>query len=179
MRVGAHGGRSGSGARGRLAKAVAGAVAALAAVLALPAGAGAAPATGPAPAVQTPGTDVSSGTVDWAAAWNNGARFAYVKATESTSYTNPDFPTLSTGAARAGLLHGAYHFAAPGSSSGRAQADFFVAHGGGWSPDGVTLPPVLDVEASSFGSPCYGLSQAAMAAWIHSFTDEVHARTTR
>jgi GH25 family lysozyme M1 (1,4-beta-N-acetylmuramidase) len=39
------------------------------------------------------GMDVSShqGNVNWQGAWNNGARFAYVKATEGTSYTNPYF----------------------------------------------------------------------------------------
>ena len=37
------------------------------------------------------GMDVSGyqGNVNWTAAWNNGARFAYVKATEGTSYTQP------------------------------------------------------------------------------------------
>jgi hypothetical protein len=28
-------------------------------------------------------------SVDWAAAWNAGARFAYTKASEGTGYTNP------------------------------------------------------------------------------------------
>ncbi|WP_243639743.1 GH25 family lysozyme [Micromonospora sp. MW-13] len=28
---------------------------------------------------------------DWSTAWANGARFAYVKATEGTGYTNPYF----------------------------------------------------------------------------------------
>ena len=43
--------------------------------------------------VQTPGMDVSShqGAVNWSTAWANGARFAYVKATEGTTYQNPDF----------------------------------------------------------------------------------------
>jgi len=36
-----------------------------------------------------------------------------------------------------GLTRGAYHFARPGSSSGAAQADYFLAHGGRWSGDGV------------------------------------------
>jgi hypothetical protein len=42
---------------------------------------------------QTPGMDVSShqGAVNWSTAWANGAKFAYVKATEGTTYQNPDF----------------------------------------------------------------------------------------
>src|SRR5690242_1256005 len=39
------------------------------------------------------GMGVSShqGNVNWSEAWRNGARFAYVKATEGTGYTNPYF----------------------------------------------------------------------------------------
>jgi len=93
---------------------------------------------GPAPK----GVDVSSyqGDVDWPAAYGRGARFAYVKATESTRYTNPSFRQQYDGSRRAGLVRGAYHFALPDRSSGATQAAYFVAHGGGWSPDGVTLP---------------------------------------
>jgi hypothetical protein len=42
---------------------------------------------------QTPGLDVSSwqGNVNWSNVAANGAKFAYVKATESTNYTNPYF----------------------------------------------------------------------------------------
>jgi len=45
-----------------------------------------------------PGMDVSGyqGNVNWTAAWNNGARFAYVKATEGTGYTNPTSPSSTT-----------------------------------------------------------------------------------
>jgi GH25 family lysozyme M1 (1,4-beta-N-acetylmuramidase) len=44
------------------------------------------------------GMDVSShqGNVNWQGAWNNGARFAYVKATEGTGYTNPYFASSTT-----------------------------------------------------------------------------------
>jgi hypothetical protein len=42
---------------------------------------------------QTPGMDVSGhqGNVNWTAAHNNGDRFVYIKATESTTYKNPYF----------------------------------------------------------------------------------------
>jgi len=47
-------------------------------------------ATSASAAGSVPGMDVSShqGNVNWSAAWNNGARFAYVKATEGVAYTN-------------------------------------------------------------------------------------------
>ncbi|HWE88831.1 MAG TPA: lysozyme [Pseudonocardiaceae bacterium] len=127
------------------------------------------------------GLDVSGHQrrIDWARAAAGGARFAYVKATEGTGATNPRFAQQYDGARRAGLIRGAYHFALPNRSAGRAQADFFVAHGGGWSRDGHTLPPMLDMEYNPYGPACYGLGPAAMADWARSFATEVHARTGR
>jgi len=127
------------------------------------------------------GVDVSSyqGDVDWPAAYGRGARFAYVKATESTRYTNPSFRQQYDGSRRAGLVRGAYHFALPDRSSGATQAAYFVAHGGGWSPDGVTLPPMLDIEYNPYGRTCYGLSATQMSRWVADFSAAVHTRTGR
>lgn len=138
------------------------------------------PVTPPASATQTPGFDVShyQGTVNWTAAYNNGARFAYMKATEGTDFIDPDFNANYPDSYYAGFIRGAYHFATPNTSMGAAQADYFVAHGGSWSKDGKTLPPMLDIEYGST-SECYGLSQSAMVSWITSFVDEVHTKTTR
>ncbi|BBA96296.1 putative lysozyme [Actinacidiphila reveromycinica] len=140
----------------------------------------AAPAVTPAVA-GLPGLDVSGyqPSVNWAAVRSAGATFAYVKATEGTTYTSSYFSSQYTGAYNAGLVHGAYHFAIPNNSTGAAQADYFVSHGGGWSADGRTLPPALDIEYNPYGATCYGLSQSAMVSWIRSFSDEVHARTGR
>ncbi|GAA4526031.1 hypothetical protein GCM10023192_07400 [Amycolatopsis samaneae] len=127
------------------------------------------------------GMDVSShqGNVDWGAAWRNGARFAYVKATENTNYTNPFFAQQYNGSYDVGMIRGAYHFAVPNATSAVAQADYFVAHGGGWSPDGRTMPPMLDIEYNPYGPTCYGLSQPAMVSWIKAFSDRIHEKTTR
>jgi len=135
----------------------------------------------PLPATVVRGMDVSShqGNVNWPAAATAGARFAYVKATESTTYTNPYFPQQYNGSYNAGLVRGAYHFALPDRSSGTAQADYFVSHGGGWTRDGRTLPPALDIEYNPYGPTCYGLSPASMVSWIRAFSTEVHARTGR
>ncbi len=131
--------------------------------------------TGPA------GLDVSGyqGNVDWTSVKNKGAAFAYVKATEGTTYTSPSFSQQYNGAYGVGLIRGAYHFALPGNSSGAAQADFFVSHGGGWSGDGKTLPPALDIEYNPYGATCYGLSQSAMVTWIRDFSNEVRAKVGR
>src|SRR5689334_16167508 len=127
------------------------------------------------------GMDVSGyqGNVDWQTAWNNGARWAYVKATEGTGYTNPYFAQQYNGSYNIGMIRGSYHFALPDRSSGAYQADYFVNHGGGWSADGKTLPGALDIEYNPYGSTCYGLSQSSMRSWISSFINEYHARTSR
>jgi GH25 family lysozyme M1 (1,4-beta-N-acetylmuramidase) len=135
-----------------------------------------------APGVQ--GLDVSShqATVNWPAQYSMGARFAYVKATEGTTYTNDAFGAQYGGALAAGLIRGAYHFALPGVSTASAQADFFVNNGGGWSGDGKTMPPLLDIEYNpytSLGNTCYNMSQTAMVDWIAAFSSRVLARTGR
>lgn len=128
----------------------------------------------------TPGLDVSAyqGSVNWGGVAANGGRFAYVKATEGTYYTNPDFTQQYEGSYNAGLIRGSYHFATPNTTSGATQADYFVAHGGGWSKDGKTLPGLLDIEYNPYGAECYGLSASSMVSWILSFSNEYHAKTT-
>ncbi|KAF9547546.1 glycoside hydrolase family 25 protein [Agrocybe pediades] len=122
------------------------------------------------------GIDVSGyqPNVNWKTVKANGVTFAYIKATEGTTYTNPSFSSQYTGATNEGIIRGGYHFARPGASSGAAQANFFLAHGGGWSADGRTLPGALDLEAG-----CSGLSQAAMVSWIKDFSNTYHAKTGR
>jgi GH25 family lysozyme M1 (1,4-beta-N-acetylmuramidase) len=136
------------------------------------------------PAVtQTPGLDVShyQGTINWATVKSQGAKFAYIKATEGTSYHDPTFSTNYLQAYNQGIVRGAYHYGRPDVSGGAAQADYFAANGGGWSADGLTLPGTLDIEwgTSGEGGDCYGQSQSGMVSWILSFSNEYHARTSR
>ncbi|MFI1799259.1 lysozyme [Streptomyces sp. NPDC020379] len=127
------------------------------------------------------GVDVSShnGNVPWSTLWDSGNRFAYVKATEGTSYTNPYFAQQYDGSYDAGMIRGSYHFALPDNSSGAAQAAYFATHGGGWSGDGKTLPGVLDIEYNPYGSVCYGMSGSALRSWIADFLRTYRARTGR
>ena len=127
---------------------------------------------------QLPGIDVSShqGTLDWASIAPH-IDFVYAKATEGTYYLNPDFTNQYDGPYDAGLIRGSYHFAIPDNSSGTAQADYFLGHGGGWSPDGHTLPGALDIEYNPYGAACYGLTHNQMVAWIDDFVTEYAART--
>ncbi len=134
-----------------------------------------------AAAVPVRGLDVSGHqtVISWAEVRSSGAQFAYIKATEGLRVANTRFASQYNGAYQAGLIRGAYHFARPGVSSGAAQARYFAAHGGGWSPDGRTLPGALDIEPNPSGPTCYGLSRSAMVAWIASFTGTYHALTSR
>jgi GH25 family lysozyme M1 (1,4-beta-N-acetylmuramidase) len=127
------------------------------------------------------GFDISSyqPNVNFQAAYNAGARFVIIKATEGTDYIDSTFSSHYIGATNAGFIRGGYHFAHPDSSSGATQATYFLAHGGGWSGDGITLPGMLDIEYNPSGATCYGLSQSAMVAWVKDFSDTYYAKTKR
>jgi GH25 family lysozyme M1 (1,4-beta-N-acetylmuramidase) len=137
----------------------------------------AATALSPASVPQLPGIDVSAyqGDIDWSVVAPH-IDFAYAKATEGTYYTNADFYNQYEGPYQHGVIRGAYHFAIPNNSSGATQANYFIAHGGGWSGDGRTLPGALDIEYNPYGSECYGLTQSQMVSWIHSFVNQYAAR---
>ncbi len=130
-----------------------------------------------------PGLDVSGWQTltrsNWNTIYQNGARFAYVKATESNDYVSSQFSEQYGDSYAAGLIRGAYHFATPNTSSGASQANYFVSNGGGWSADGRTLPPLLDIEYNPYGDTCYGMSQPAMVSWIQDFSNTVLQRTGR
>jgi GH25 family lysozyme M1 (1,4-beta-N-acetylmuramidase) len=127
---------------------------------------------------QLPGIDVSShqGAINWANVASH-VDFVYTKATEGTYYQNTNFSNQYNGPYSYGVIRGAYHFAIPSNSSGTAQADYFVAHGGAWSSDGLTLPGALDIEYNPYGTAaCYGLTPAQMTAWITNFVTEYAAK---
>ncbi|MEU6842540.1 GH25 family lysozyme [Streptomyces sp. NPDC046716] len=128
------------------------------------------------PLANSVGVDVSSwqGGINWSAVRGAGIEFAWMKATEGTTYKDPTFGTNYRGAHNAGVIRGAYHFARPDASGGAAQANHFVGNGGAWSRDNMTLPGVLDIEGS-----CYGKTRAAMRSWILDFADTYRARTGR
>ena len=122
------------------------------------------------------GIDVShyQGSINWSSVKSAGISFAYIKATEGTTYKDPDFSADYLNAYNAKVIRGAYHFAQPGTSSGAAQATYFAANGGAWSADNLTLPGMLDLEGG-----CYGLSTSAMQSWILSFYTTYESKTGR
>lgn len=147
---------------------------------------GDAPAEPPSMGVMAPtdgvqGIDVShwQGAVNWTSVRGSGIQFAWIKATEGTSYKDARFNTNYPAAHGAGVIRGAYHFALPNVSNGATQANYFASSGGGWSRDNLTLPGVLDIEHNPYGAMCYGLSTTQMRTWINDFYTTYKSRTGR
>ena len=71
--------------------------------------------SGQVPAGALAGMDVSGhqGQVDWPRAYADGARFAYVKATEGSGFRSSSYAQQFLGAAAVGMVRGAYHYAHP------------------------------------------------------------------
>lgn len=135
----------------------------------------------PAQAATVNGIDIShyQGAINWTSVRNSGIEFAFIKATEGTSYKDPRFNTNYVAAYNAGVIRGAYHFARPAASSGAVQANFLASNGGAWSADSRTLPAALDIENNPSGAQCYGLSTTQMRNWIADFLNTYRARTGR
>lgn len=138
----------------------------------------AAPATMPAPAeAGALGVDVADyqhpggAAIDWSQVAAAGYKFAFVKATEGDYYANPYYASDLAQAKAAGLYAAGYHFAVPNVSDGASQADYAVGTSG-YTADGRTLPPALDIEYNPYGSECYGLSATQMVGWVSAFTAE-------
>ncbi|MDO3699724.1 GH25 family lysozyme, partial [Curtobacterium flaccumfaciens] len=143
--------------------------------------AAAATAGGPPPG-RVQGFDISAWqpSVNFLQAYRNGARFVYVKATEGTSYVSSTYKQQYATAKQRNLYRGGYVYAQPSQASGAATANYFFAHGGQWSKDGKTLPPLLDIEyGSAAQGTCYGKSWSSMRSWIKDFNRTVVAKTGR
>ncbi|MFI2378784.1 lysozyme [Streptomyces sp. NPDC018964] len=127
------------------------------------------------------GIDVShwQGAINWTSVRNSGIQFAWMKATEGTTYKDDRFGSNYPAAYNAGVIRGAYHFARPDVSGGATQANYFVDNGGGWSRDNLTLPGVLDIEHNPYGAMCYGLSTTQMRTWVNDFYTTYKSRTSR
>src|ERR1043165_5723604 len=93
------------------------------------------------------GIDVShyNGTINWTQVSAAGKTFAWCKATEGISYTDPTYATYMTGGNAAGVVMGAYHFARPASNSATDEANHFLAVASNHIGAGY-LPPALDLE---------------------------------
>lgn len=90
------------------------------------------------------GVDVSAyqGGIDWAVLAQQGIDFAYIKATEGSSYVDECFAYNYENALNTELRVGAYHFFSF-DSEGARQAEHFIRT---VKPCADMLPPVVDLE---------------------------------
>ena len=84
------------------------------------------------------------GRIDWQRAAGQQFAFAYIKATEGGDFVDRQFAANWSGASKAGLPHGAYHFWSL-CTPGIAQAHNFLRT---VPPQPGELPPALDLELS-------------------------------
>lgn len=124
------------------------------------------------------GIDVShhQGTINWAQVAAAGKVFAWVKATEGVTYTDPNYTTNMTNGTTAGVVMGAYHFARPLSNSAVNEANHFLAVAGSLIVAGY-LPPALDLEDPPGGSLTGSMSSAALTTWAETWMSTVQNAT--
>lgn len=111
------------------------------------------------------GIDVSSyqQRIDWSGVAQTGDyAFAYIKASEGTSYQDPYFQANWQGAKASGLLRGAYHFFTP-NLSGAEQANNYIST---VPKEAGALPPMLDLEIT-------GKDRTSMLREIKIFLDRL------
>ena len=123
-------------------------------------------APAPATAAYLNGVDVShyQGTINWSSVKSAGITFAFAKATEGTTYTDPNVNANIAGMKAHGIIPGAYHFGHPGSDA-TTQANHFTgvvksANGGTFSG---LLQLVLDLEVTD------GMTPSQVWSWTQTF----------
>jgi len=114
------------------------------------------------------GIDVSrwQGTPNWAKVAATGVRFVYIKGSEGVS---PNYQTTAahhSGAVKAGLVTGLYHYSKP-ELSATANADAFAAQVNRYSAIAGHLPPCLDLEEGA----------GNLSGWCDTFFDRLRERT--
>jgi GH25 family lysozyme M1 (1,4-beta-N-acetylmuramidase) len=110
-----------------------------------------------------------------------GSQFVYIKATEGTSYVNPNFAADYAAARAAGRYVGAYAFARPDLGHPVEQADHFLHHAG-FTRDRQTLVPFVDLEwpyAGVRAGACYNLNAQQMRAWIGAYLGRIQQAVGR
>src|ERR1041384_5425764 len=128
---------------------------------------------GPAQAQRPLGIDVShwQGTITWSSVKNSGIAFAFCKATDNTSYTDPTFTANIVNAKAACVYIGPYHFAHPESDTPQAEAAWFWSVASPYiKGDGKTLPPMLDLEGGAFSGH---VGASSLSDWVNQWCNAV------
>ena len=125
------------------------------------------------------GVDVShhQGNINWSLVKSSGKVYAYVKASEGMTYTDPKFVTNMTNGTAAGVIMGAYHFARPDNNTALQDANNFLNNAGPYIGDGF-LPPVLDLEDIA-GKPALStqFTSSQLTAWVQTWMNKVESQT--
>ena len=121
------------------------------------------------------GIDVShhQNSITWSSVKASGIVFAWAKATEGTTFTDPQFAINEVNARAAGVYIGAYHFARYdanlGTTGAIAEANYFWSVARNYiAGGGVYLMPALDVEADTTG-----YSPATLSQWVNQWCQTV------
>jgi lysozyme len=99
--------------------------------------------------------------IDFAAAKKAGVRGGYHKATEGSTYRDPDYADRRAAFAKTGLPFGGYHFARPSAGDADDEARHFLSVA---TPRPGDLLPALDLETTE------GLSISALRGWAREWT---------
>jgi len=137
-----------------------------------PTGNGTGNGTGNNTTVSGEGIDVShwQGNIDWDKVAGAGYKFAFVKATDGTSYVDPEFTRNIQNGNSAGMMMGAYHFAHPERDSASSEASHFVNVIKPYMSE-MQLPPALDIEGEASSIGWHSLSN-----WINEFMSDVQSQ---
>ena len=120
------------------------------------------------------GVDVShhQGEIDWRQVSRDRIDFAYLKATEGSSFTDPRFVSNAREARQAGLRVGGYHYFTL-CSPGTPQAEHFVSVLE--SAPARTMPPAIDLEL--LGNCADPPPREDLLREVRAFIDVVEQRT--
>ncbi|MEJ7603640.1 MAG: GH25 family lysozyme [Kofleriaceae bacterium] len=117
----------------------------------------------------TRGIDVSyyQDTIQWRRVKQAGMQFAFIRVSDGTALRDPKFTTNWLGAAKAGVMRGAYQYFRP-EVPALAQADLLIA---ALAQDRGELPPVIDVETAGGKSASYIAQQ--VRTWVTRVRDKL------
>ncbi len=125
------------------------------------------------------GVDVShhQGTINWASVAGSGVTFAFAKATQGTTFTDPEFAANMANGSAAGVRMAGYDYACPVTDSntgctadtGTQEANYFDSVAGPYFKSGY-MYPALDFEEG-----CGVISNAALDGYIIAWMNTVES----
>jgi GH25 family lysozyme M1 (1,4-beta-N-acetylmuramidase) len=127
-------------------------------------------------ATQPLGIDVSNyqGTINWNSVAGTGISFAWAKATEGVSYTDPYLQNNEQNGTAAGVSIGAYDFAHPELNTPLAEAQYFVNYASQYGAfQGGHLAPALDLETGNGAH----VGASSLGAWVSAWCTDVYDLT--